>query len=480
MQLHQLIQSMTKPERRHFRSFISHTSEGRKPKFLSLFDLLCKAKIYDEENITKKGFTYYDKSRLLEKILESLEVFHTQDSVDAKIQQLLNQASILYKRSIWAEGSRHLEKAKKLALKNQRLLLLLQVIQLQMNLAVLEEDLPKVKILMTEQQLARKQLVEEIDYQHIVNEVYETIDSTTVTAAEKLELLKKYNDSTLPCPKPYATILSQNLYNQMKTELTLVTSGDETIHFYAEILVKLCQENSFVFLNDPLGGLTDNYIIHFLRVKKEAKEKPQLADIIDALPQKSDSIMLNTYIGYLIYFGMSQDKNDLQKIIDKTVLHYDKIPSARQLYFGYILMTYCCILEEWKQAAYWHKAINSIKRLTMKKNMLIATRFQYLLINYELGEELTVHIHSVKKYLQRKNYYTNIEKGILSVFSDLNQTTWRSDKLIIWKRLCELVEPLIGTSNTLHLPSRILVSWATSKIEKIPMVEWYTRKNTPH
>jgi hypothetical protein len=60
------------------------------------------------------------KRRLYEAVLHSLEAFHVEGSVDAKLRRLLNQVEILDERGLGAEARRMLDSVARLARTHQR------------------------------------------------------------------------------------------------------------------------------------------------------------------------------------------------------------------------------------------------------------------------------------------------------------------------------------------------------------------------
>lgn len=109
-----LIKSMTKPEKRHFKTMNPPTKGGRVSKAVQLFDDLNKMKVYDEEKLKKKGF---EKSLrrveqlLLEGLLKSLRRFNTTSSTKIILTELLNNFDILYKKGFYDLAESNIERA---------------------------------------------------------------------------------------------------------------------------------------------------------------------------------------------------------------------------------------------------------------------------------------------------------------------------------------------------------------------------------
>ena len=101
-QLHKLIKSMSKPEKRYFKVFSSRHIIGDENNYQTLFDAIDKLDDYDEEKLMKK---FKDKvfvqrfsiakNRLYNALLKSLDSFHANSSVEAQLHRQVHSAEIL-------------------------------------------------------------------------------------------------------------------------------------------------------------------------------------------------------------------------------------------------------------------------------------------------------------------------------------------------------------------------------------------------
>ncbi len=118
--LFNLIQSLTKAEKRNFRLYAKRIP-GEDTKFLQVFDLLEGAKTYSEAALLRKlGDT--DKSRfsnlkrsLYQHILTSLRLMRIRKRGDAQVREWLDYADILYGKGLYLQSLKILAKARNLA-----------------------------------------------------------------------------------------------------------------------------------------------------------------------------------------------------------------------------------------------------------------------------------------------------------------------------------------------------------------------------
>lgn len=133
-QLHKLIKSLSKPEKRYFKVFSSRHIIGDENNYQTLFDAIDKQEEYDEEKLMKK---FKDKSfvsrfsiaknRLYNAILKSLDSFHSNSSIEAQIHRQVHAAEILYNKSLYDQSMKVLTSAKKSAEKHEMYTVLAEI-----------------------------------------------------------------------------------------------------------------------------------------------------------------------------------------------------------------------------------------------------------------------------------------------------------------------------------------------------------------
>ncbi len=135
--LFQLIKSLEKAEKRHFKLYIKRSSGKEDLKIVRLFDALDKQKEYDEkillkklDDVTKPQLANL-KTHLYKQIMASLRLLKSTDSLDLQINEQFDYAHILYKKGLFQQSLRILERAKEIANTNQKFNFLPQLIALE-------------------------------------------------------------------------------------------------------------------------------------------------------------------------------------------------------------------------------------------------------------------------------------------------------------------------------------------------------------
>ena len=135
--LFQLIKSLEKAEKRHFKLYIKRSSANEDLKIVHLFDALDKMHEYDEILLMKKlkGITKPQlanlKTHLYKQVLASLRLLKTNDNIDLLLSEQLDNARILYNKGLKLQALRILERAKEMAKQNQKFNFLVQAISLE-------------------------------------------------------------------------------------------------------------------------------------------------------------------------------------------------------------------------------------------------------------------------------------------------------------------------------------------------------------
>jgi hypothetical protein len=141
--LFQLIHTLEKAEKRHFKLYIKRSSAKEDLKVIQLFDALDKMEDYDERLIFKKipSLTKPQlanlKTHLYKEVLASLRLLRTSDNIDLQLSELLDHARILYNKGLKIQSLRILEKAKEQARQHSKFNTIVQILSLEKKIEIL-------------------------------------------------------------------------------------------------------------------------------------------------------------------------------------------------------------------------------------------------------------------------------------------------------------------------------------------------------
>lgn len=141
--LFQLVRSLEKAEKRHFKLYIKRSSAKEDLKIVQLFDALDKMPDYDEKSLLKKLSPVTKpqlanlKKHLYKELLSSLRLLKTAENIDLQLSEHLDHARVLYNKGLKMQALKILEKAKEIAKANHKYNFLAQVISLDKKIETL-------------------------------------------------------------------------------------------------------------------------------------------------------------------------------------------------------------------------------------------------------------------------------------------------------------------------------------------------------
>ena len=141
--LFQLVRSLEKSEKRHFKLYIKRSSGNEDLKIIELFDALDKLMQYDEPLLLKRLKTIKKpqlaniKVHLYKQLLSSLRLLKSTESIDLQLNEQFDFAHILYKKGLFTQSLKILDKAKETAKANKKVNFLLAAITLEKRIETL-------------------------------------------------------------------------------------------------------------------------------------------------------------------------------------------------------------------------------------------------------------------------------------------------------------------------------------------------------
>lgn len=141
--LFQLIKSLQKSEKRHFKLYIKRNSAKDDLKIIQLFDAMEKMVDFDEKILLKKlsGIEKPQlanlKTHLYKQLLSSLRLLKSTESIDMQLHEQLDHARILYNKGLYHQSLKILDRAKDIAHQYHQDSFLIQIISLEKKIETL-------------------------------------------------------------------------------------------------------------------------------------------------------------------------------------------------------------------------------------------------------------------------------------------------------------------------------------------------------
>ncbi len=136
----QLIRSLTRAEKRHFRLFVRRNQASDDILFLKLFDFLDKHKEYDEALILrklpdiKKRQLSNLKAHLYKQLLVSLRLVNANHNEDIQLREMIDYARVLYNKGLYRQSLDILDKAKQKAYAGLFYALALEIVEFEKHI----------------------------------------------------------------------------------------------------------------------------------------------------------------------------------------------------------------------------------------------------------------------------------------------------------------------------------------------------------
>lgn len=486
----QLIKSLTRNEKRHFR--LGRKQEGE-AIYMRLFDVIDDMDDdgYDEDIIHEKfaGAQFLNqlhstKNHLYHLILKSLRNFHEEKFVESQLFNLLSEAAILQERGLYKLSEKQLKKALKIATEYDRQLVILEVLRRQLS-NLIETG------------------VKGVDEQFKIH--FDLIDKTLENIRLEYIYTKFHYSLHIPLrhgmrrnpelDKKTAWITNHELFgltqqNDLTFEARYYHLNTHVAHYY------LRHEMA------EAAGILKQMIEHWQAHPQMIKIKPRLYliqlsnyldcqissgvyDDVEEVIQEITSLKLHSFNDQAERF--QNEKNHLLRYyintrqygkaevlipeIKKGLKTYDtKINEARLVTIYYNVLVLNFVLEKHGECIEWVNLILNNDRTSAKKVVKQAVRIVELAVHYEMDNKrvMTNLFESTYKKLQRSGTLMDFEKKVLKQFKKLVKATEKKQEEKFLREFLNELEPI---HNARPLPAGCteIYLWVKSKLDNKPL-----------
>jgi hypothetical protein len=495
----QLINSLTKQEKKEFSIYISHKPQK---EYMLLYRLIDGKKISDPEELKRRFLEMRPTSsfntvviylfNLLIEILTDLRL--EQDSYYLLFNELLH-VKVLYEKSMYPECFHLLKKAKEKAVyhENHFALLVAQRLELNYLLALDFEDVDEKKLL--NKQYKMKDTLKNINKLNEQSSLYELLKYRMINkgASRSLEETQKLDDLVTSEISIVAGTGVENFEIKKNHQLFqanyLITVGDYKAAFNSFVeLNKLFEENTHLWNNPPIYYLmTMEGMLESLRIMHNYEGMNYFIGKLEKLSSPSSSFRLNvTYVIFIYRLYSFIDVGEFGKaeswITEYQVSLIDKIALLREQQQAEMLL-YIALTHlgngEYRKA---RKKLNT----TMGKEHLYSLplfriiRIVNVMIHYELGD--IDYIQSESRSIKReisKNKGNNL-KVELFMLKFLNYSFIGKNKKSrteVWKNMEDEVHTLYADKYESQILRKFdFMAWIESKIFEMPLSDVLKRK----
>ncbi|MDB5198449.1 MAG: hypothetical protein JWO92_412 [Chitinophagaceae bacterium] len=501
--LFQLISSLEKSEKRHFKLYIKRSSAKEDLKIIRLFDALDKLPEYDEKLLLKKltGITkpqlYNLKAHLYKQLLASLRLLKTTENTDLKLSEHLDNARLLYNKGLKLQSLHILEKAKELARANHKFNFLVQVISLEKKIETLHitrSSLEKTEVLAKEADDISGHIYRVTRLSNLALLLYRWYVKNGHARNEEDEKdIKNFFKSSLPEDPHAISGFYEKLYLYQSFCWYAFIRQDFLMYYrYSQKWINLFVENEVMLTVE-----TGHYIkgMHnLLNANFVLRNHKQFEITLHQFEEFSKTPMANLHDNFRTHTSIYLNSARLNQFIMQGTFHKGLlvvpaivsklkeyalfVDSHRILVFNYKIATLYFGAEQYATAIdFLYKIINDNQQ-GLRNDLQCYARLMHLLCHYEMGNEeiLDSLIKSVYRFMARMKNLTIVEEEMFKFLRYSTKVKAHQLKPELEKFLEKIKHLEKNRFETRSFAYLDIISWVESKVYDIPMEEVVNNK----
>jgi hypothetical protein len=493
--LFQLIRSLEKAEKRHFKLYIQRSSGNQDLKIVRLFDALDKLKEYDEKALLKKlpGVTKPQlanlKTHLYKQVLASLRLLKTTDSLDLQLNEQFDYAHILYKKGLFHQSLRILEKVKETARANQKFNFLPQAIALEKrieNLHITRSNQDRAESLSAEANEVSRHIDAVARLSNLALKLYSWyVEHGHARNEEDEKDIRQFMRESLPSDAWEQTGFYERLYlYQSYTWYAFIRQDFLQYYRYTKKWVDLFREQPLMVRVETghyIKGLHNLLNAHFdLRNYREfdktLKKFEKLAQTDRVMEHDSFRIHAFIYISTAKinqHFMLGTFKQGLPLIPlvrEKLEEYHLFIDQHRVLVLNYKFAMLCFGSGDYNQCIdYLQKIIHD--KTNLRYDLQCYARLLHMLAHYELGNDMLMESlsKSVYRFMAKMKNLTAVEEAMFKFLRNSIPLSPRQLKPEFEKFLDTIKHLEKNRFQTRSFAYLDIISWIESKVYDKPM-----------
>ena len=440
-----LVKSLSKSEKRQFKLYVGRLGVNTDSKFLALFNLLDKMKVYSEplimeSGIVKKAQLSNLKAHLYKQILVSLRLNPVNQNIRVQIREQLDFATILYQKGLYKQALKLLDKAKTVAIENEEKNVAYEIVELE---KIIETQYITRSIPDRADELAMQ--AKELSAHNVMTSKLSNLSLQLygimlkvgyVRTDEDLQEVRAYFETHLPDYTIDSLGFREKLW-LYKAHLwySFLTQDFLSSYRYASKWVDLFYENEEMIYLNPVFFLKGNhYLLESLFYVKYKSQFKETLERLEEITRKSD-FPKNDNIASLAFLYINSNKlnlhflegtfekglylvNSVEYGINK---HKDRIDEHHIMLLYYKIACLYFGNGDHKNCIVYLKRIISNKNLKMREDLMCFARVLSLVAHYEAGMDyhLEVQLKSTYKFLLKMNDLHAVQKEMIKFLRNL-------------------------------------------------------------
>ncbi len=499
--LFHLIKSLSPSEKRYFKLLSGFHRGSRKSNYLRLFNLIDRQEKYDERELLKmfrrdkRAARFSDvKQHLCSLILRSLRLFHADSTVNARLGNMIQEAEILYNRSLLRHCMKILSSAKKLAIAFEKFLPLMEIIAMEEDVARSMPDIRRIRKYLDEGFAGEMKIWEKYRFVRRLREkstrMFTDLSSEGIFPAEKngaghaavsLSFNRKQVQSM-----PFEARLSY--YYICGTRA--VAGGDmKAAYQYLSEQVRLWEQHPGQIRERPKRYISS--LNNFLNVCMEGHHYvpvPGLLQKLRALPVKETDTRVRIFersynLEMQMYCQLGEFRQGISLLpeIERGLEAYKgKINKAKEVIFYFQAAGLFFGAGDYRRALQWNNRVLNNEDKDIRQDIKSCARVLELLIHYELGNDALVEsrLKSEFRYLEKRKQHFAFEKIITAfLHKSMSYGVKEQGRVALMQKAKQKLLKLSHEAGEKHAMENFdFISWLESRIEKKTFTEIVRRK----
>ena len=434
-----LVKSLSKSEKRQFKLYVGRLGVNTDAKFLALFNLMDKIKVYDEKlilenGIVKKAQLSNLKAHLYKQILVSLRLNPVNQNIRVQIREQLDFATILYQKGLYKQSLKILDKAKATAIENEEKNVAYEIVEFEklIETQYITRSIPDRadELAVQAKQLSAQNVITS-KLSNLALQLYgQMLKIGYVRSDEDIKRVQKYFEKHLPKYNIEDLGFREKLW-LYKAHLwySFLTQDFLSCYKYSSKWVDLFYDNKEMIYLNPVFFLKGNHYLleslFYVKYSSQFKETLEKLEKIVGSKEFPD----NDNIASLAFLYINLNKLNLHflegnfekglylvKIVEYGInKHKDRIDQHHVMVLYYKIACLYFGIGDNKTCIQYLKRIINNKNLKMREDLMCFARVLSLIAHYEAGMDyhLEVQLKSTYKFLLKMNDLHAVQKEMI-------------------------------------------------------------------
>ncbi len=505
-----LINSLSPTEKAYYRKFAKrHYRENS--TFLKLFEEMEKYSAEEKYPGSKIKKTFRNekfvkllpvvKIYLYNNILKSLNLYYTENNIDIKLGQMINNAGILYRRELYDQCISMVKKAKSLAEKFDKPVKLLEAIQIERLALRVNTPLNEVSSELMNNYNEEQEVLGRIknisDYRRLYDMMVIHATAKGVAAGEGKQntfekllsnrLLKDYSNARYFQSRVIFLLMHCFINNLNGNKAEAYKYGMECLQLYGEAQNnKLIAVYEYILILQELMQITysfgkpDESEIYFTRLQSEQDKL-----LVNSPRKIKNFLRVRTLMGRLNINSARgfYEKNleVIRELVEVSGKNEDSSFRDEIIVTDFIASAVYFSLSMYNESLHHINRIFNSKAFELREDIQVSCRIINLILHYELGNigSLEYYTRSTYRYLKERKKLNRFEKMVFEFLKNSQRINNESELRTLFKEtrfsLKKAAEEEPGLLQVIDLDS-----WLESKLSKRPYIEIINKKNKIH